>query len=391
MHDIFSPFSMKYLLRSRFVRPANPFPGRLNLTAPLDWHWDIRHDDAYADMMRDYAELLAEPFSLYDMDTPSVVEDQLTWDMRIHLRGEDELRAEDARQYGRPDRPEQTVDRIPQEDPAMPEMHPDIMASTASPDPAWRMERMAFYAPAHTHTNKRYGIHLSRRGMVHVTRQVHQFCPDQPLEVILLAASYLLFAHEMCHAWIEDLVSLYDFSSGEQRGKQDRRYTRTNARHHNHIFMEEALCNTAAYGWLQWFLLDQSSMLDRAWPSCDRDIVLGAFEHWLRGQPRGYRDFLAIRQRPHQSNVFLRNLFRLLCSIYQCCDDAYCYRCREFCRYEEDPYCHFHNHDLLAVMESFFGVDIRHGLMDPGGRRYDVLWHSVMHPNCGSLPLHLDP
>ena len=77
--------------------------------------------------------------------------------------------------------------------------------------------------------------------------------------------------------------------------------------------MEEAICNTAAYGALQSFLNGKDA--DDI-PKYDSKVILSAFETCMRKQPQGYKDFFAITDAPHKSQLFILNVCRLLVDIY---------------------------------------------------------------------------
>jgi hypothetical protein len=307
MLEMLYPFSLKYVRRSTVQTPARTFRGPLSLHSTLDWHVNAmstqtmnNHDD-YAGLLQRYPRLLEQPCALYAADISPIVEQQPVWDM------EDEWT------------PEQDAGNQSRDEHAG---YNDHGTPSAPVDAQWRMEQLAFYASAHASRYKRqYGIHMTESGIAHMTRQVHDRCPGQPLEAVLLASVYTLFAHEVCHAWIEDLVSLYDFSIGEQRARYERRYMQPHQRYHGYIFMEEALCNTAAHGWLYRFLLGgnhTNHTVSARWPGFDGTVLFDAIADWMRHQPRGYRDYLPIREIPQEHDKFLANLWRLLYQIYQC-------------------------------------------------------------------------
>jgi hypothetical protein len=228
------------------------------------------------------------------------------------------------------------------------------------------MERLAYYAPAHGIAPERYGIHLTKRGIVHVAAKLDSHCKvKQDQDVILLLAAYILFAHEACHAWIEDLVSLIEFGSGLKPNDQQSPYSVVQNKHNSYIFMEEAICNTAAYGLLHHFLTERD--VHSPGPSYDTAAILTACRKFMRQQPPGYKDFAPIKKSPHESEVFIRNVGRLLLEIY-----------RDSRRYE--------NADAVeSVIRVFFGVDFHRfshlESLDRGD--WDVLW-------TGEPPLHTE-
>ena len=70
--------------------------------------------------------------------------------------------------------------------------------------------------------------------------------------------------------------------------------------------MEEALCNTAAYGYLY-----NLKTVDN---SCD-EIKEEIFS-WMRGQPEGYRNFKEIREEPGKSEHFYKLIGLVLKRCY---------------------------------------------------------------------------
>jgi len=276
----------------------------LRVEADILWHWDVlRNIDAYNEIDCNSGALTQPEFLLYAGDQACVVEDQPTWDMGDFMATAPADALGSMRDAFRPCE-NKAARRLP----------PRCRQ--------WRMKQFAFYTPAHLAGADQYGIHLSRRGVAHVVRQVHALCPGQPLEIIKMATVYMLYAHELAHAWIEDIVCMSDFEKGERKPKGQRRFVKVSRQYHGYIFMEEALCSTAAFGSLHAFLFDRSDRLP-SMPPFDAEQVLAAFEQWMRLQPRGYRDFIAIRERPDQSAGFIRNLLRLLLEVYQLYSDEY--------------------------------------------------------------------
>lgn len=170
---------------------------------------------------------------------------------------------------------------------------------------------LAFYVPAHNLDCEEYGVHFLKPGIARLTDDIQRLCPDQPVEVLTMASIFLLLGHEVCHGWLEDLCCLMDFSSGTPNSV--RRYAEIQRRWTLPIRMEEALCNTAAWGWLYEFL-NANDCQDT--PRYDRAKILGAFYRWLRCSPPGYRDFLPIRCAPTESTNFFANTCLLLEKVY---------------------------------------------------------------------------
>lgn len=340
--SLFSPFSKKYLLKKAYLRDGRGAP-RLLIDTGLTWHWGVRHDEMYVDIQKNFEELKTAEFEFYSTDSDCIVEHQPMWGME---------QSWDERDRTAPDRPDEGR---------------DADTDTSKQCAKWRMEHLAYYSPAHTNSPGRYGIHLSKGGVAKLADQIHQICPQEPLEIIQLASAYKLFAHEMCHAWIEDICCLIDFSAGETASKLSRRYAKVHRKYNGYIFMEEAICNTAAYGWLHHFLFDATNKDDRKGiPPFDPQNVLNAFGQWMRRQPKGYRDFLAIDKPPHLSEQFVRNVCRLLVEVYGANEK--------------------HWHETAEVVGVFFDghidPDFRH-FHPRDSNRWDTLW-------VGEPPVHVE-
>lgn len=345
---IFTPFAQKYLLKEGRLRDQGTLM-RMLVDIHLGWLWSVRDDDFYAGIARNYEDLIQQPFELYanksgDHIDKYIIEGQPTWDMSAPL--------EDFRED------------YPREEEAPFEESPLKRQG-------WRMEHLAWYSPAHMNPANRYGIHITRRGVAHVAQQVHALCPNEPLEIIQMTAAYKLYAHELCHAWIEDMACLFDFSQGERAANKQRNYAKTQARFNGYIFMEEAICNTAAYGWLKEFLGAPKGIIkkDKGLPNYNAQAILDAFAQWMRGQPKGYRDFAEIQEKPIESELFVQNVFRLLIEVYGIGRHG---------RY---------SHEVTEAIETFLG-----GRLTPDGEhfhsrsssRWDSLW-------CSEPPIHAVP
>lgn len=313
MNGIFSRFTQKYILRGNCLPDSAGAP-RLAVDMDLNWHWAVKGDDLYVDIEKNFEKLVAEPFLPYSIDPCFSIKKQPFWD--ISEENEDE--------------------------PGFSGWLNDDDGS--APPQGWRKENLAYYVPAHTcgDTNN-YGIHLTKRGIARLASEVHQLCPDEPIEIIQLASVYKLFVHEICHAWIENICCLVDFNNGEKRIEQDRRYSITNKNYNSYIFMEEAICNTAAHGFLHDFL--HCEVTRNNIPAFNPENIMKAFEQWMRGQPKGYRDFCPITSAPYKSSDFIRNILRLLVRVYGI----------DF----------WHHQEIFEIVGDFFGCRCR---LAPSGR-----------------------
>jgi hypothetical protein len=354
---IFSLFSQRYLLRRKQL--VGKTAGHLRISDididdNLNSFWQVKNFHLYFEIRRDFDKLISTRFHPYSTDTQCVVGSQPSWNMRSCMSDS-----------GRND--EMPINQeSPRNDPVQ-EKDPLTCRK-------WRMEHWAYYSPAHTNKSDRYGIHLTKRGIAKLAHQGHQFCPEEPLEIVQLAAVYKLYAHEMCHAWIEDICCLIDFSECETAPKLARRYAQTQKRYHSYIFMEEAICNTAAYGWLKNFLFDSPNNRDPSMPPFNPQNILDAFEKCMRAQPPGYRDFLAIKELPYQSEIFVQNVCRLLVEVYG--EDSHKRNGK-----------HSHTcHKIAEAVGTFFGGCIAldcPSFHSHDKNRWDSLW-------AGKLPLHIE-
>lgn len=230
--------------------------GGLSLHRDFCWHWRHR-SERFFELLHDVDSLARENFALFSEPSDCANQEQPVWNMDPNAGWE----------------PPSSDLRTPIERCA-----------------GWRMELLAYYAPAsfNTTSKEKYGIHLTRKGIAKVVMDIEQRCPGQPREVILLVVIYLLFAHEASHAWIEDHLS-------KQSGGIEA-YKRTQTAYHGYIKMEEALCNTWAFAFLKLFLVPWELMHHQI--QCvmkyDRDQLIKAIFSWMREQPAGYRDFMVM-------------------------------------------------------------------------------------------------
>lgn len=254
---LLTPFAEKFILPGNNAVRARGWDGSLpyflDLSRDLRWHLQNNlHNPSFLALIEDLPTLAAQP--LPHRATSQSKELQPIWDLRE--QGEDE------RLYDGP------VDGV---------------ENTG-------IENLAWYIPAHNLRGGEYGIHLLKRGIARLTSDIQNLCPDQPVEVLAMASIFLLLGHESCHAYVEDLCCLMDFSSGTPAAVPNRRHAQTQGRWGSCIHMEEALCNTAAWGWLYEFLHTDDC---RDVPF-DCTVVSDAFYRWLHCSPPGYSDFLPI-------------------------------------------------------------------------------------------------
>jgi hypothetical protein len=341
----FSPISQTYLLHQRNFNTEKA----LSVYSSLNTHWQALANSTKTtflyDIKKENFEVLSNSgFALYASEHDEcIVQSQPIWNLRERFQ----RFRNDCEEYGLE---ESNGHSEHQNNLTLPEK------TKRYPCRKWRMEMLAYYLPAHTNRRDTYGIHLTQRGIAKVAFQVHEQCSSEPLEIVILATAYMLLAHEVCHAWIEDLCCLFDFFDGENAPKSKRRYAKINDLFNSYIFMEEAICNTAAYGFLYKYLTEHQEnsvpLLNTSTPtfipSFNGEKILDAFENWMMKQPKGYSSFVAIQETPDQNKLFLENIYRLLIEIYEL--DHYSIDCN-FIRKPKE---------ITQVVNSFFGVKNQH-------------------------------
>ena len=169
---------------------------------------------------------------------------------------------------------------------------------------------LAFYRPAHiVNEVEDYGIFFIRDRMFRAVTKLPQNRSwngmDQKLkEKYRRLFFYKVFIHELCHAWVEDLVSKVCIENDVDI--KDSPYTKTLEKFKAYIPMEEALCNTAAHGYLY-----NLKTVDN---SCS--VIKEEIFSWMRGQPEGYRNFKEIREEPGKSKQFQKLVGLVLKKCY---------------------------------------------------------------------------
>lgn len=331
---LLSPFAQKYLLHERCLGASGPV-GRILLDGNLNWHWLVREDGFFSKVLTDFDRLVIDPEPFFsDQYCRDNTPNQPEWDIEEPFKDFSDLLIDS---------------NIEESDTPL----------DSDDCPTWRIESLAYYKPAHFFDSKEYGVHLTMRGVAKGIQEIETIYSDCPREILVLAVAFKFFAHEICHAWIEDLCCLLDFANGVKTKKDQRRYAKTNKRYSGYIWMEEAICNTAAHGWLSHFLRDKSYLKPDM--PFDAGRLLEAFEAWMRRQPKGYRSFSAIDIPPHTSPVFIKNVCMLLLKIYKA------------------P-----QRDITDVVATYFDgrvtADWRH-FLPRGSNRWDTMIY-------GEVPLH---
>jgi len=157
---------------------------------------------------------------------------------------------------------------------------------------------LAFYRPAHiVNEVEDYGIFFMRDRMFRAVTELPQNrswdgMGQKLKEKYRRLFFYKVFIHELCHAWVEDLVS--KVCKENDVDIKSSPYMTTIKKYKAYIPMEEALCNTAAHGYLY-----NLKTVDNSCSVIKKDIF-----SWMRGQPEGYRDFKEIKKEPRTSEHF---------------------------------------------------------------------------------------
>lgn len=279
----FIPYAQKAILNESFL--PDTVNGSKSSNLPLLIHAQIADfgsepiNKMIDDINNNLDQLASQALSFYSEDCDCVIDQQPFWNM---------------------------------DEPLVPTSSNQPSNASAHRCAEYNHEPLAYYSPAHNQKAAWYGIHILQKGVALVANKIIEKCPKQPREKIILSAFYKLYAHEIAHGWIEDLVCLIDTATNEQAPVENRAYKVTQRRYNSYIYMEEAICNTAAYGWLRHFL-DGEEVLET-----DDLTLLEGFAAWMRKQPKGYSSFSSsIESVPYLSHMFIENVYLLLKYTYK--------------------------------------------------------------------------
>jgi hypothetical protein len=195
------------------------------------------------------------------------------------------------------------------------------------------MDVLAWYSPRSTYNNDLYGIHFLDAGIVQWADglmrglRAKNVSPGVDLKgACLLWSAQTLYTHELCHAWIEGLLD------GVNSGTL---YHQKLTSSGTYIPDEEAMCNTAVYGFQNLFM---SNIRDDFPPQASADlnsaysclielckiypgIMLTTLSDEMTNQPDGYKWFKNVDTAPAESIDFVFDLLRLLIEEYGCTID----------------------------------------------------------------------
>jgi len=110
-----------------------------------------------------------------------------------------------------------------------------------------RVDVLAWYAPAHTHTEDVYGIHLTQVGIVKSASAIQELLRIAGTSIsrrsAAIIAAYVIYCHELAHALVEDVASVVEFSVGASR------YTLFQRAAGHYAIMEEVAVHSMRMAW----------------------------------------------------------------------------------------------------------------------------------------------
>jgi hypothetical protein len=209
--------------------------------------------------------------------------------------------------------------------------------------PCDRYDTYAYYRSAHACLGKeppekspeKYGIFYIPEAFYELCKYINSNHKNFELKKnLLLLVFYHIYAHEVCHAWVEDIVSMVNFKSG----LNDPLSNCYRERIDRFKPFEESLCETAAYAWSR----------DCLAKSFGNDIsrkrsLFTAYKKWHEdsvGNLSGYSRYRKLKTAPVTQPAFIKGICRLVAGGY------FKRQKNELCR---------------KVIEDFFGGKINRG------------------------------
>jgi hypothetical protein len=186
------------------------------------------------------------------------------------------------------------------------------------------VDALAVYKPAHFATGDLYdyGIFFKKETFLNsVVPYINNLkLPGSSEEFnskLLSLIYYHVFAHEVCHSWIEDIVSMVDFEMGMSSG-QPNSYLSTHQKYGGFIAREEAVCETAAYGWVHDCL--KKSLTKNPSNKAEIDSLKEEYKKWLNYSVSGlvgYSNYCKnVKEAPIRNQTFIKGLARLISTRY---------------------------------------------------------------------------
>ena len=179
-------------------------------------------------------------------------------------------------------------------------------------------DKIAWYRPAHYSEldsseipKHAYGIYFDAlKVLEYAETLVDEGSTDETkMNVAKCVAIIGCYYHEMCHAWVEDIVTLAECSSGQDR--KEGFYQSAMTANGSYIYLEEALCNSVAFGEASRFFTLNSEAIGKF-----QDEILTKLEQSMRGSGPGYMHFRRDDSFEHTNIWFIREMARHLHESY---------------------------------------------------------------------------
>lgn len=176
----------------------------------------------------------------------------------------------------------------------------------------WYVELLAWYVPAHSETQE-YGIHFDTGAML---RYKNSLCTKLGVKndlkrekQVMISVILDCFWHEVCHGWVEDFVTLYEFYSGQTpSGSSTYPTPRKVSKGFPKVPEEEAVCNTCAVGMLKTFW-------QNILPDNGKEMIV-KIEESMKASGKGYEDFISIDWYAPSEKEFREMMVTLLTETY---------------------------------------------------------------------------
>lgn len=151
----------------------------------------------------------------------------------------------------------------------------------------WPLERFAWFVPAHSNTRE-YGIHFDVGAILQYAEYLKsKINPKITYENALISVILICFWHMVCHAWVEDFITLHELIDNK-RIYTEKRYKLAGF---PKVPKEEDLCNTCAIGMLKTFW-------DKLMPDVNREDIIEAIQKTMKSSGEcvddGYKKFKQI-------------------------------------------------------------------------------------------------
>jgi len=172
----------------------------------------------------------------------------------------------------------------------------------------------AWYQPAHFNPPAEYGIYITRWGIVSYAESIIKGNKKISKEESLVSALAILWWHELTHAWVEDICSMIESLTGDDH------YSTTSKKYNSYIFMEEAICNSSAYGNLASVLDDRKPIIGAKFTENtieNKQNILDVVKKIFKAQRKGYSDFYEFECSVDVEKLFFVNIAKLIHEVYE--------------------------------------------------------------------------